>query len=168
MSQEKNYTYWIWADDLGIPMFVGWGRYVKTKRYGLKDPSTVVFEKRHDFDSELNLWLREFEIEPWRAEPFTFHRTFYHKVDARTLAVNTRKKLIADGFPMLNPKPFDAMTGGGRRRPVSGPFGTFGSVREAAKVLLVDPGSVTLWCQSGKDGWHYITPLEKLTDESED
>lgn len=168
MSQEKNYTYWIWCDDLGVPMFVGWGRYIKQRKYTLKEPSTVVFEKRFDFDSELNLWLRQYNEEPLRCEPFSIKKTFYHKVDARTLAVNNRMKLIREGVRLLNPKPFESMTGGGRRRPVNGPSGMFESVREAARMLDVDPGSITLWCQAKKDGWHYITPLENCSDESED
>lgn len=160
MSQPKNFTYWVWADDFGFPTFVGWGAYKKQKKYGLKDPSTVVFEKRFDFDSELNVWLRNFSTEPLRPDWFPSERTFFHKVDARTLCVNTRKKLIHQGWVLLNPKPFDAMTGGGRRRAVKGPSGTFESVREAARMLDVDPGSITLWCQAKKDGWHYLTPLE--------
>lgn len=168
MSQEKNYTYWVWADDFGFPTYVGWGRYVKQKRYGLKDPSTVKFEKRFAFDSELNIWLRNFETEPLRPDWFPQQRTFYHKVDARTLAVNTRKKLISQGWAILNPKPFDAMVGGGSRRPVTGPSGSFQSVREAARMLEVDPGSITLWCQQQKNGWHYVTPLENCRNESED
>lgn len=163
MTATRKYTYWVWFDDDTLsPVYVGWGPYVNQGRFGLKHPSSVLWGKRFDFDSELNDWLRNYEInEPTHCETFTLKLQFFHKVDARTIAVNTRRKLVKEGFALLNPKPFDKLTGGGRRRPVKSPDGTiYRSVREAAKTLSVDPGSIVLWCRATKNGWTYFDPLE--------
>lgn len=168
MRDRKNCTWWIWVNENAEPVFVGWGRYQKQGKYGLKDPSRVVYDRRFDFESDLNLWLRTQELEPVHAEPFKLHREFLTAKDAKDLAILNRNGLKAKGVVLLNPKPYDSMRGGGKSKAVTGPYGPFSSVRGAARAIGVDPASITIWCQSSVNGWRYLPSLENPTNENQD
>ena len=122
---------------------------------GRSHPAKKLWAQRRGIKSDLNDWLRTFDSEPERIDHTQALPMYRH--EASNLADHLRKKYRREGHFLLDPRPWGTKIGGGAARMVIAPGLTiYGSVRQAAVDLGVNPCTITRLCQQEGTGWDYL------------
>lgn len=149
---QKNHTIWLWHDPDETPRHVGYGRFID------KHPALTKWEKRHEDDSELGLWLQKHSQEPMRSTYGPRLVSLEHAI-AAVLGLRDRFK-----DTLLKTRGPSTYKGG---HPARGVYficaeniehsQIFGTVREAADAMDVHPSTIVRWCQSESNiNWGYL------------
>jgi hypothetical protein len=148
MSQNKKFVVWEWWDG-DTPVFVGWGR------IGRNHPAKDLWARRQGAKSDLNAWLLKHESEPKRVDRAGIVN--YYRHEASSIAMALREKYKAEGFRLLDSRPWGTREGGGAARMVMSPdMAIYHSVRQAAVDMGVNACTITRWCQTEGTGWDYL------------
>ena len=150
--RSKNHTVWTWQDADDVVRFAGYGQYMD------KHPAIDRFEKRHEGDSELDLWLQSCDEEPKRT---TFGQEVVSLEEAIGFVMGLRSKFAETLLKSRGPSSY---AGGNPKKGVYRFCATdiskceaYPSVREAAKAMECNPSTITRWCQDPKNvAWGYI------------
>lgn len=145
---NSNTLVHVWRDDLFAFVFCG----------DANEPSSL-WEQRDSVDSDLSDWLKTQDKQPPLDEELSITWPMFAG-RARTVTRMLVKKLEADGYTILNPRPRDTYSGGRKpKKPVYTPFGWFPGVRSAARANGVSAALVSFNCSdSSKPDWTFDAP----------
>lgn len=147
---DRQYYVWEWIDKYGTPKYLKWGPAIN----GIH-PAVRVWDNRTKLPSRLNYWLCRLEKEPTRS--LELPHCPLGATDAEELYKGRRADNQLRGIKMLSARSVESFDGGGFARGVVSPEGeVYKSVREAAEDQLVNPGTVTRWCNDITSGWQYL------------
>jgi hypothetical protein len=144
-----EYVVWEWLNQAGVPRYVGNGRIT-----GRKHPAERLWDERFSVNSRLHNWLRTLDAEPRRSNDVP--RTLMHRQGARAVCTARKNQMKELDVELLSPRPFGTTLGGGSKRAVLSPEGIrYESVRSAARLLGLNQGTITRYCNNKEKGWRY-------------